>query len=305
MKHTLIWKLESLYAFLLFLVEHAFISTDITDLAADKTGLETAIAEIETAKGVQDTNIKGVAQVTKDKKRKMAATVIAKASKARPKARDVENWELFDQLNYDKTYIFGASKLNAVSRAKDIQKVIVDNPTLFDNITAADKTAMTSAINDYNSVKLAPRAKRSEKKTGGTDAYKKSFKKAQKHADNMYDYIYGQYELDNPGLITSMDLALDIEEEGVRHNTLRVTFIDGNPPEGAITAFVEKAQVLIAELGKKALSDINGVANLMKFLQGTYHVEFSAAGFVTQTMIVHFGQGQTVELEVVLMRVAS
>jgi len=304
MDHYLKWKLESFYALLLFIVSHPIISTDIPDLADDVSDLEDATAEIEVERGIQESDTTGVTEDVKAKKRLMARTVIAVAHKAKPKARKAGLWELYEKINYKVTYLMSAPKLDAVTFAKNIQKVIVDNPLIFTNIKPADKTAMADTIAAYNEVKLAPRTARVNKKAQGTEAYDLSFKKAQVAADNIYDYIYGQYELTNPNLVAELNLACGIDVEGVRHNTIHAVCSDGNPPQGAITALLEGVRLLILELNKTAVSDINGVVTLAKFTQGTYHVEFSKEGYVTKTMIIHIGQGETVELEVVMARVS-
>jgi hypothetical protein len=55
-------------------------------------------------------------------------------------------------------------------------------------------------------------------------------------------------------------------------------------------------------LNKSTKSDINGLAEIQKFVNGTYHLEFSKVGFVKKTMIVFVKRGQTVELEVEMVR---
>ena len=303
MKHYRTWKLESFYALLQFIVTYAFISTDIPDLADEVSDLEDATAEIAGEKGIQETTTSGVTTVTKAKKLWMARTVIAKAHKGLAKARRAQRWDLYAKIDYEKTYILSAEKLDAVIRAKNIEKVLVDNPLIFTNIKLADKTAMTDAIKAYDDDKLAPRGAIQTRKAQSTEAYELSFKKAQTAADSIYDLIFGEYELTNPNLVAELKLVCGIEEEGVRHNTIHATCLDGNPPQGAITAFLEHVTLLIVELNKKAVSDINGLITLAQFTQGTYHVEFSKAGYVTRTMIIHVGQGETVELEVEMMRV--
>ncbi|MEI6132994.1 MAG: PEGA domain-containing protein [Bacillota bacterium] len=303
MKHYLTWKLESFYALLQFIAAYSFISTDISDLADDVSDLEDATAEIEGEKGIQESPTKGVTTATKAKKLLMAKTVIAKAHKGRAKARRAQEWDLYAKVNYEVSYILKAPKLDAVTRAKNIQKVLVDNATVFTNIKPTDKTAMTDAIAAYDAVKLAPRGAIETRKAQSTEAYELSFKKAQTAADSIYDLIYGEYVLSNPNLVKELKLVCGIAEEGVRHNTIHAVCSDGNPPQGAITALLEGVRLLIVELNKTAVSDINGVVTLAKFTQGTYHVEFSKEGYVTQTMIIHVGQGETVELEVEMVRV--
>jgi hypothetical protein len=297
------WKLESFLGILKFIDGHPNVSTDIPEMADDVTDLKEAVAGIETAEQVQGSTTEGVTRETKEKKKLMARTVIGIAHKARPLARRAKKWELFKKLDFSIYYIGNAPKVDALSRAKEIRKVITDNGTFFTNIKPADFTAMDNAIQNYELAQTAPRAAKEHKKALGTDALAELYIKGNDAADSIYDFIFGYYELSNPALLDELDLNCGIQREGVRHNTISATMIDGNPPEGAITHLLQDVEMKNVELNKATKSDINGVAVFTKFIHGTYHLEFSKPGFVTKQMIVFVKRGQTVVLEVVMERV--
>jgi hypothetical protein len=299
------WKLESYKGMLKFVQDHTSVSTDITEMADDVTALTNTVSQIEAAKGTQEDPIDGITQETKDKKLLMAKTVICIANKARPLARKVSNWELFAKLDFSISYISQAPKVDAISRAKGIQEAIVTNSAIFTNVKPADITAVQTTISDYETSHVKPRAARDLKKATGTDVLPELYKKANNVAENIFDFIHGYYDMTNAALVDEFDLACGIEKEGVHHTTLKATMVDIHPPAGAITQLIQDVEMKIVELNKTTKSDINGIAEIQKFVNGTYHLEFSKTGFVTKTMIVFVKRGQTVELEVEMERVSA
>jgi hypothetical protein len=299
------WKLESFIGILKFITDHSSVSTDIPEMEDDVTDLQSAVTGICAAKASQESPTEGITQDAKNKKKLMARTVISVAKKARPIARKAGKLELLAKLDYAFYYIFNAPKMDALSRAKRIQKAISENLTFLTIVKPADVTAMTTTINEYEAALVKPRAAIENKKATGTDALTELYRKGNDAADNIYDFITGFYELTNPVLIEEFDLVCGIQKEGVHHTGIKAMMVDVHPPAGAITQLIEGAEMKIVELNKTGKSDINGIAEIQKFLCGTYHVEFSKVGFVTKTMIVFVKRGQIVELEVEMERVSG
>jgi len=302
MKTYFKWKLESFIGILKFITDHTSISTDIPEMADDVTDLGSAVTGIKAAKETQDNPTEGITQDAKNKKLLMANTVIGIAKKARPMARKAGKLELLAKLDFAVYYISQAPKVDALSRAKSIQKAIADNVLFLTIVKPADISAMTTAINEYEAVHIKPRAAQEHKKATGTDALTDLYKKGNDAADNIYDFISGYYGLTNHGLIDEFDLVCGIQKEGVHHTCIRATMVDADPPEDAITQLIQDVEMKIVELNKTAKSDINGIAEIRKFMNSTYHIVFSKVGFVTKTMIVFVNRGQTLELEVEMER---
>ena len=303
MKYYLKWKLECYEGVQQFLEDHPDIIIEIPEIAGDVTKLGDSVTAIKTAEGIQTSNIKGVTDETRDKKKAMAETVIRIAHKARPLARSAQKWELLEKLDYEITYIYRAPKVDALARAKDIRQTIKDNTALFTNITLADFTAMDEVILAYESGHVKPRDARDHRKTYGSDAYKALYEKADTACDNIWDLVYGYYEHTDPALVAELKLKLALEEEGVHHTGIEAVCVDGNPPEGAITELLQDVEMKLVELDRKTKSDINGLATLIKFINGTYHFTFSKPGFVMKEMILKINRGQVLHVEVVMYRV--
>jgi hypothetical protein len=302
METILKWKLETYENLQQFLDEHPEILDDIPETGTESAKLDAGVDEIRIAEGIQSTNTEGVTKNTKQLKKTMAGTIISFARKARPLARNAEKWDLFDQLNYEPSFIYYAPKVDALSRAKNIFNTMKDNSTLFTTVKPDDYPLMLGTIEAYESGHLAPRKAREYKKAMGTEAYSPSYKKCEIAAENIYDYVSGQYEFTNPSLVEQLKEVLSIDREGVQHTGLEAVCIDKNPPQGAITQLLEKVVMTIVELNKSALSDIDGIATLIKFRNGKYHVTFSKAGFKTVEMILKIERGKVLHLNVEMER---
>ncbi len=78
-----------------------------------------------------------------------------------------------------------------------------------------------------------------------------------------------------------------INNSEVRHSGLLSTLTD------AVTgAALEGAMMAIEALGKMAVTNIEGVASIVKMKWGRYHVVFSAEGYVEQTLTVTIERGR-------------
>jgi hypothetical protein len=297
------WKLESFLGILKFIDSHDNVSTDIPEMADDVSDLKNGVTAIQKAEQIQGSHTEGVTTYTKNKKKMMARVVIGKAHKALPIARRAKKWDLVEKLDFPISYVSKAPKVDALSRAKELQQVIAGNGGLFTNIKPADTTAIDNAIKDYELAQMAPRAAKEQKKAEGTDALAELYVAANAAADNVYDFIFGYYELSNPGLLDELNLLAGIQKEGVHHNGITAMCVDGNPPADAVTHLLQDVEMKLVELNLIAHSSIYGLAGLSKFKHGTYHVEFSKPGFITKKMIIFVKRGQMVEVEVEMMRV--
>jgi hypothetical protein len=304
MKNTLKWKLDSFKGVIKFTEEHPNEVSAIAEMDDDVVNLKDAITEIGVAEGIQDINNEGITDDTKKKKKIMAQIVIAFARKALPLARKAKNTDLEEKIDYRISYIGQAPKADALSRAKNIRNVLGSNGGVFTNIKPADLSLMDDAIKAYELAEIEPKAAREHKKIEGTQALEAPFKKGNDSCDNIFDFIYGYYQISNPDLVEELADLLGIETEGVRHNGITAMCVDGNPPADAITHLLQDVEMKLVELNLIAHSNIYGLAGLLKFKHGTYHLEFSKPGFITKQTIVFVKRGQTVELEVVMMRVA-
>ncbi len=162
------------------------------------------------------------------------------------------------------------------------------------SITAAQLTAIGTEIALLQTLQKAPAAARTTQKTV-TALYKPAFANAMSGKDSLINLIKGAYTIGanaNPQMILDLENAL-VFSGNVQHTILKATFY----VTGTTTA-IEGAMMTITELMRVGTSNILGVAQIAEFKPGTYHVVFSAAGYVSQTQIKTFVAGDKVDVTV-------
>ena len=303
MRNTFAWKLINYFRVLNFVGLHQAKFDAIPTEAGEIAKLEEAVEEIQAAEDIQETPITGITSGVKALKKNMADTMIIYAKKGLPLARLAGETELVKILEHGASYINNAAKTVALSRARIMKKTLADNHDVFSNIKPADIADMDAVIAAYDEVKVDTQDAIDDKKEDGTAAIYKGYVKGNAALKNIYDLFYGEYQKTDPVLVKKLADCMAIDKTGVHHTGITALFIDGNPPTGAPTNLLEFGLMKVMELNKQALSDINGVASLIKIKPGTYHIEFSKVGFVTKVMIVKIKRGQILTLEVTLARV--
>ncbi|HVX26973.1 MAG TPA: hypothetical protein VHB70_11565 [Parafilimonas sp.] len=86
---------------------------------------------------------------------------------------------------------------------------------------------------------------------------------------------------------------------GIRHTGIIATI------DAANGVAIADAAMVIAALNKSAVSNLLGVAEIIKMKAGMYEVSFSAQGFASQTMILKVGRGELLEVSVNLVPVVQ
>lgn len=278
----------------------------ITEYADEVTELDAVVSGIQDAEDIQGTNTKGITEDTKDLKRTMAETVIQIAHKGLPLARKAKNKDLVKQLQREVSFIYRAAKLDALSRAREIQKALIVNSGtghVLTNIKPADLTLVANDIKAYDDAHEDPDFAAQTKKFNGTAALLDLFNRGEAATENMYDYFYGYYQKTKPEIVKILADCLAMDREGVKHTGLIAMIVEANPPVGAITNAVENATLKIVELNYIATSDIYGLAGIAKIKPGTYHVEITKEGYVKKEMIIFFKRGRMEQVEVLMDRV--
>ena len=304
MKKIFSWKLINYFRVLNFVGLWQSKFDAITNEAAEIAKLEDAVDEIQAAEDIQETPTTGITDEAKVLKKNMGDTIIIYAKKGLPLARNAGKTELVEILTHGASYIYSASITTALSRARLMRKTLTDYHDIFTNIKPADVADMDAAIAAFDAVKVDTQDAIDDKKEDGTAAIYKGYVKGNAALKNIYDFFYGEYQKTDPVLVKKLADCMAIDQTGVHHTGVTALITDPNPPAGAITNLLEFAMMKVIELNKQALSDINGVAALIKIKPGTYHIEFSKAGYVTKVMIVKIKRGQIVTLEVTLARVS-
>ena len=167
------------------------------------------------------------------------------------------------------------------------------------DITEPELLALGNKIKLAQAAIASPSATISSNKAAN-DAIVAAFLKVDEKILLLGKSIYGKFisgPSANATLINNFNYAKDLSET-VSHTTLaaNVKNIDGIVIEGALIS------ILIDALTKEAKTDISGDAEIMEFHPGTYHVTFSAIGYISQTKTIKFLLGKTTSISIILLK---
>jgi hypothetical protein len=162
-------------------------------------------------------------------------------------------------------------------------------------ITAADLTDISDGITAFKTQQSAP-SNAVSAKAAALKGIEDTMEEADKSLDIMDDLIVNTYGDTDSELVDEYLSNRGIDNLGVRHSGIRAAITDA-----ATDAPLEGAVMAIASLNKTATADINGEAELIRVTNGTYHVSFSMAGYITQTptLIIEKGKIGTIAIALV------
>ena len=162
------------------------------------------------------------------------------------------------------------------------------------SVTALQITNIATEIALLETLQKAPASVRTSQKTV-TALYIPAFANATASKDTLINLIKGAYTIGpnaNLQLVTDLQNAL-VFSGNVQHTTLKVMFFKAGTLIG-----IEGGLVTITELFRVGTSNILGIAQIAEFVGGTYHVTFTAAGYITQTQIITIKLGDKMEITV-------
>ena len=140
----------------------------ITLYATVKTSFLLHLSQLKDAVDKQVEDIKMWAETKRTSKKNLGNIIIKFATRASVQADQLHLDEIMLALTKPLTYITKASGEIALSRARDLLKVMVDNNAQLTIIQAADITAMDEAIKKYDSLVNMPKIEIESRKAEGT-----------------------------------------------------------------------------------------------------------------------------------------
>ena len=189
-------------------------------------------------------------------------------------------------------------KINAMMQlAKYTYGVLNANKTAIiaaTSITALQLTAIETEIELLQTLQQAPNAARNTQTTL-TALYLPAFLDASAGKETIINLINGAYTIgEHANLQLITDLANSLVFGGnVQHTILKSVFL-----KAGTTIAIEGGKMIITELKRVGVSNIQGVAQIAEFVPGTYHIVLSAPDCVSQTLIKTIGAGEKVNFTV-------
>jgi hypothetical protein len=295
MKQTIKDKIDSFDRTGLAYARHATLFNSEPDVVTEKANFDAGLAIVHSLQVVQGDTGEGLSEDKKAKKKSMAKVVIKFALRAKVKARNLGLVGLVEALDKKENFIVESTDEEAISRAKNIRKLLNDNLGVLTNVTNTDIATIDAAIALFEAVKPIPQDHREMRKTLGTGPLEAKVKEVDIIAENLVDLVVSYFEgVDKPA-VNDLIAAQQILNSGVRHAAIEVRFTD------TANADLQDVKFEIEGTKKKAISNINGEASIQKVKAGTYWVLATKDGFQTVRQKLSIKRGESINLNIVLV----
>lgn len=240
----------------------------------------------------QHADIKGVTQTKNDAFMAMVNIIVNKAAKAYVWAVDTSDANLMQIFDVQKSDFLGTSETKAYNQIKNIRDALSANVASMSSVqlTEADVADVNAAITAYQNTIGTTGAAQTHKTEGtkGIDSVMVPIDKSLALIDKL---IVSSYTATKPDMVKEYLANRVLDKLPTRHSGLSIHITDaetGADLEGAI----------LAVNGKTATSDVDGMAEIIKIMPGTYNMGITFASYATQTTKIVIEKGKLTELDV-------
>ena len=237
-------------------------------------------------------DIKGVTQTKNDAFMAMVNIIVNKAAKAYVWATDTANANLMQIFDVQKSNFLSISETKAYNQIKNIRDALIDNIASMESVqlTEEDVAIVNDAITAYENTIGTTGAAQTHKTEGtkGIDAVMIPIDKSLALIDKL---IVSSYAASQPDIVNEYLANRALDKLPTHHSGISINITDaetGADLEGAI----------LAVNGKTATSDIDGIAEIIKIMPGTYNMSVSLASYATQILKTVIEKGKVIELDV-------
>jgi hypothetical protein len=241
-------------------------------------------------------DIKGITQAKNDAFMAMVNITVNKAAKAYVWAVDTANANLAQIFDVQKTDFVHTSETRAYNQIKNIRDALSANIASMASVqlTAADVTAVNAAITAYQNT-IGTTGAAQAHKTEGTKAIDAVMVPIDKSLVIIDKLIVSSYSTTRPDMVKEYLANRVLDKLPTRHSGISINITDaetGADLEGA----------LVAINGKTATSDIDGIAEIIKIMPGTYNMSVTLANYATQILKTVIEKGKLTELDVKMIK---
>ena len=201
--------------------------------------------------------------------------------------------ELAAQTNTWTEKIFSMKDADIMSYSTSVVNLLTPllaNPDYIPyGVTAASLEAITTLSTSFD--QLIGKARQSENvNTTVNTAINKAIHLLHDNITHM-DLLVDEFEASDPAFVQGYHINSSIDNVGVHHSGIRGTVRNmGGEPVAHVTVALEGT-------AKTALTDLMGVYRLDRVSPGDYHVNVSAAGYASKTVVHHISSGRIDELD--------
>ncbi|MBI3234372.1 MAG: carboxypeptidase-like regulatory domain-containing protein, partial [Bacteroidetes bacterium] len=218
-------------------------------------------------------------------KENMAAMAIQFAKRGKVKALLNNDLTLAKHLDHAIGFILNANKTLAVNRALEIKDQLNSNLSILTNISAADITELTEAINTFDNIKDQPRTNIQERSASGTIQLATAFVTIFKAIDNMNDLVHSYFTKTNKPLVDEFDLACQVISTGIHHTGVEGVILKDGQALANVT-------IKITGTDKEGVTDLEGHYVIAKIKAGDYTIEATTEDGHKTSKTIHLSRGQ-------------
>ena len=257
--------------------------------------------ELDQATQTQAQDTKGIAQGKTDAYNAMVKMAVEMAFKAYVWAVDNNNDELTEVFNVQISDFDKIAQQTGFDKVKNIRDGIDGHIAGMAgvNLLPADVIALDGLIAAYNAVKSAPEVAIGHKETS-TDTIVELFHDIDDSLGLISRLIISQYGTTNAGMVSDFKNNKHIDDLPTHHSGIHTHITDaltGEDLEGALLA--------IPTAGKSSVSNINGIAEIIKIKNGDYHVNVTMHGYKPQTFKTKILRGKITSFDIQLSQTSG
>ena len=273
---------------------------DFKDIAPLKEAMDSfypEFAEIEPLYQQQKQTSGSTTKTKEQLKQTAVDEVIVLAKRARPWAKKVDNKALIELFSVAKND-FKVEELAAVAEMNSIMQGIIANKAslVAYNIVDADMAAINTAITDFSTAIGTPLQQQNVQQiaTSKIPVVIKNIDDILADAD---DLVEGNFAKTLPDAVQEYQKARQVASSVGQHTAVIAHIY----ADDAHTQPIAGAIISIDKLNRHDDSDIDGMAEIIKFKPGKYTLKITAAGYADKTIEFAVKSGKRVEVDVVMV----
>ena len=239
----------------------------------------------------------GSTTATKAEKKATAIKLVMQlVQKSRPWAKKTKNNDLISLLNVSDSS-FSGEEIPVAAALQKIATGIKDHVAELAeyNVTDNDVKAALDAVTAFENTIGTPQNQKETSVLAGQNL-SAAIKAIIAILDDCDDLIEGNFAQTNPNEVAEYHAARVIGKSTSRHTTLLAHVYE----DAAKAKPIFNAIATITELKRHDDTDIDGLAEIVKFKPGTYHLVITAKGFTDKTILFTIKSGQHLNLDVVM-----
>ncbi|MEI6854312.1 MAG: carboxypeptidase-like regulatory domain-containing protein [Bacteroidota bacterium] len=223
----------------------------------------------------QAAEIKMFASSKKAAKIKMAELIIKFAGRARLQAKSLDKIALAMSLDKKISFISRASADDALTRAKELLKIMSDNSTLLTVLIPDDFTDMQKKIDNYRDLVFMPKSEIKKRKTEGTQRIAEIQKDIETDKEDIGTLVRSYL----PDLYATYEEAAKIgKPSGTRHTSMVLHVVDSE--SGADLRYV-RCNVTTGIVSYNRKTTVKGYVRLYSLVNALWNVTAEFPGYET------------------------